>query len=87
MFIVQVVSMFVFGLILGFVLVVVQNRYPRTRAVILVFLGMVVGWLLATIVTNLIADLLWCVEQYGNHSIVGHCMWYENLLFGRFIQP
>ena len=52
-----------------------------TAAVVLVFATLSVLW------PVFIEDLDWCIEQYGSHPIVAKCLWYENGLFGRFIQP
>jgi len=46
----------------------------------------VLAFVLLIVAIILLGDLEWCVDNYALDR-VGHCMLYENNLFGRFIQP
>ncbi len=52
------------------------------RLVLVIILAVV----LFALVFILLGDLGWCVENYAP-SDIGHCMAYENSLFGQYVQP
>ena len=49
-------------------------------------LVIVLAVVLFVLVFILLGDLGWCVENYAPGDI-GHCMVYENNVFGQYIQP
>ena len=54
---------------------------------LLVIVGVVVGILsIQTLYPILISDLRWAFENYPDDRIL-HSMFYENSIFGRFVQP
>jgi hypothetical protein len=57
-----------------------------TRKYLAVALGLVLLGLAVYLAAVLLPDLAWCIENYS-YDRVPHCMWYENSLFGRFVQP
>ena len=50
-----------------------------TLVIVLAFVLLIVGIVL-------LGDTLWCAENYALDR-VPHCMYYENSILGRYIQP
>ncbi len=51
-----------------------------------VIVGLLIGLVLCFVLGVVLSDFLWCVENYPIENYA-HCLYYENNLFGRFIQP
>ena len=65
---------------------VLPDAEPDNSKVVFVVLGVILAVLVAFLVGVLLSDFAWCHDNYQVDRIP-HCMWYENNIFGRFIQP
>jgi hypothetical protein len=64
----------------------ISKRCKMTRKQSIIALGLILAVLAAVLAVVLLQDLAWCHENYAADRIP-HCMWFENNIFGRFVQP
>lgn len=66
--------------------IVLYHRGDVRKCITIIVVVAIVA-VLAALAISLLSGVAWCVENWGWHSKVAHCMHFENSVYGKYIQP